>query len=49
MVDFIKLDVNFLELSRSCDEFNGAQVKAICVEAGMNALRRNAPIISKLL
>jgi len=37
-----KEDVNFEELSRSCDDFNGAQVKAICVEAGMLALRREA-------
>jgi 26S proteasome regulatory subunit T5 len=35
-------DVNFDELARSCDEFNGAQCKAICVEAGMIALRRGA-------
>ncbi|KAJ2413969.1 26S proteasome regulatory subunit 6A, partial [Coemansia sp. RSA 2531] len=35
-------DVNFEELARSCDEFNGAQCKAICVEAGMIALRRGA-------
>ncbi|KAL3898240.1 MAG: hypothetical protein SGCHY_002880 [Lobulomycetales sp.] len=35
-------DVNFEELSRCCDEFNGAQCKAICVEAGMIALRRGA-------
>ncbi|KAJ1657182.1 26S proteasome regulatory subunit 6A [Dispira simplex] len=35
-------DVNFEELSRCCNEFNGAQCKAICVEAGMIALRRNA-------
>eukprot|EP00914_Ancora_sagittata_P017327 GHVO01034185.1.p1 GENE.GHVO01034185.1~~GHVO01034185.1.p1 ORF type:complete len:421 (-),score=94.44 GHVO01034185.1:136-1311(-) len=34
-------DVNFLELSRSTDDFNGAQLKAICVEAGMFALRRD--------
>jgi 26S proteasome regulatory subunit T5 len=40
-----KEDVNFEELSRSCDDFNGAQVKAICVEAGMLALRRDASII----
>jgi len=38
-------DVNFEELARSCDDFNGAQVKAICVEAGMLALRREASII----
>ena len=35
-------DVNFEELARSSQDFNGAQVKAICVEAGMNALRRGA-------
>ena len=26
-------DVNFDELSRSTDDFNGAQCKAVCVEA----------------
>lgn len=40
-----KDDVNFEELSRCCDDFNGAQVKAICVEAGMLALRREASTI----
>lgn len=40
-----KEDVNFEELARSCDDFNGAQIKAICVEAGMLALRREASII----
>lgn len=35
-------DVNFRELARSTDDFNGAQLKAVCVEAGMIALRRNA-------
>ena len=35
-------NVNYDELSRSCDEFNGAQCKAVCVEAGMIALRRGA-------
>ncbi|KAI3646100.1 hypothetical protein MP228_005699 [Amoeboaphelidium protococcarum] len=33
-------DVNFEELARCCDEFNAAQCKAVCVEAGMIALRR---------
>eukprot|EP00382_Lankesteria_abbotti_P002990 CAMPEP_0113849714 /NCGR_PEP_ID=MMETSP0372-20130328/3334_1 /TAXON_ID=340204 /ORGANISM="Lankesteria abbotti" /LENGTH=336 /DNA_ID=CAMNT_0000819635 /DNA_START=36 /DNA_END=1042 /DNA_ORIENTATION=+ /assembly_acc=CAM_ASM_000359 len=37
-----KGDVNFQELSRSTDDFNGAQLKAVCVEAGMVALRRGA-------
>jgi 26S proteasome regulatory subunit T5 len=35
-------DVNFEELARSTDEFNGAQVKAVCIEAGMIALREGA-------
>ncbi|ORM39782.1 26S protease regulatory subunit 6A [Babesia sp. Xinjiang] len=35
-------DVNFLELARSTEDFNGAQLKAVCVEAGMVALRRGA-------
>src|SRR5690606_11927657 len=35
-------DVNFEELARCTDDFNGAQCKAVCVEAGMIALRRNA-------
>merc|ERR1719410_1834305 len=35
-------DVNFDELGRSTDDFNGAQLKAVCVEAGMLALRRDA-------
>merc|ERR1712042_348129 len=39
-------DVNFDELSRCCDDFNGAQCKAVAVEAGMLALRRDADVIS---
>ncbi|EDO37502.1 predicted protein [Nematostella vectensis] len=35
-------DVNFDELSRCTDDFNGAMLKAVCVEAGMIALRREA-------
>ena len=38
--------VNFDELARSCEDFNGAQCKAVCVEAGMIALRRNAQQLS---
>jgi len=34
-------DVNFEEIARSCDDFNGAQLKAVTVEAGMIALRRD--------
>ncbi|KAK9763995.1 26S proteasome regulatory subunit 6A [Basidiobolus ranarum] len=39
-------NVNFEELARCCDEFNGAQCKAVCVEAGMLALRRGAVELS---
>lgn len=34
--------VNFEELARTTDEMNGAQLKAVCVEAGMIALREGA-------
>ncbi|KAA3676798.1 26S proteasome regulatory subunit T5 [Paragonimus westermani] len=39
-------DVNYEELARCTDDFNGAQCKAVCVEAGMIALRRNASEIT---
>ncbi|EKM79315.1 hypothetical protein AGABI1DRAFT_113879 [Agaricus bisporus var. burnettii JB137-S8] len=39
-------DVNYEELARSTDEFNGAQLKAVCVEAGMFALREGAKTLS---
>ncbi|PGH32586.1 26S protease regulatory subunit 6A [[Emmonsia] crescens] len=32
--------INWAELARSTDEFGGAQLKAVCVEAGMIALRK---------
>ncbi|KIH65828.1 26S proteasome subunit P45 family protein [Ancylostoma duodenale] len=38
----VNKDVNFEELARCTDDFNGAQCKAVCVEAGMIALRRDA-------
>jgi ATP-dependent 26S proteasome regulatory subunit len=38
-------DVNFEELARSTEDFNGAMLKAVCVEAGMLALRRDATTI----
>lgn len=38
----LSTDVNFDELARSTDEFNAAQLKAVCVEAGMIALREGA-------
>jgi 26S proteasome regulatory subunit T5 len=42
----VSKDVNFEELARCTDDFNGAQCKAVCVEAGMIALRRNATELS---
>ncbi|VDH90581.1 26S proteasome regulatory subunit T5 [Mytilus galloprovincialis] len=38
----VSKDTNFEELARCTDDFNGAQLKAVCVEAGMIALRRGA-------
>ncbi|KAL3943272.1 MAG: hypothetical protein SGBAC_002643 [Bacillariaceae sp.] len=38
----VSSEVVFEELARGCDDFNGAQLKAVCVEAGMLALRREA-------
>lgn len=37
--------VNWRELARSTDEFNGAQLKAVTVEAGMIALRNGKLVI----
>ena len=34
--------LNFEELARSTDDFNGAMLKAVCVEGGMVALKRGA-------
>jgi len=39
-------DVNYDELARSTDDFNGAQCKAVCVEAGMIALRRESSLVT---
>jgi len=39
-------EVNFEELARCTDDFNGAQLKAVCVEAGMIALRRDSTQIN---
>lgn len=39
-------EVNFDELARCTDGFNGAQCKAVCVEAGMIALRREGSTIT---
>lgn len=41
-MNYDKKYVNFKELSRCTDDFNGAMLKAVCVEAGMIALRRGA-------
>ena len=38
-------DVNFEELARCTEDFNGAQMKAVAVEAGMIALRRESTVI----
>lgn len=38
----VNSDTNYEELARCTDGFNGAQLKAVCVEAGMIALRRGA-------
>lgn len=38
-------DVRFKEIARICDGFNGAQLKAVCVEGGMSALKRDAEIV----
>lgn len=44
-MNFDKKDVIFKELARICEGFNGAQLKAVCIEAGMNALKRDADIV----
>ncbi|KAK6180348.1 hypothetical protein SNE40_012519 [Patella caerulea] len=42
----VSKDVNYEELARCTDDFNGAQLKAVCVESGMIALRREAAELS---
>ena len=37
--------VNFEELARSSEGFNGAQCKAVCTEAGMIAMRNSAQMV----
>ncbi|AET40268.1 proteasome regulatory particle base subunit RPT5 Ecym_5527 [Eremothecium cymbalariae DBVPG len=37
--------INWQELARSTDEFNGAQLKAVSVEAGMIALRNGQSVV----
>ncbi len=38
--------MNFDELARMTEDFNGAMLKAVCVEAGMLAMRRDATVIT---
>ena len=40
-----KESVNFEEIARCTEDFSGAMLRAVCVEAGMLALRRNASAI----
>jgi len=40
-----KDSVNFDELARCSEDFNGAQCKAVCVEAGMIALRNEQTVL----
>ena len=42
----VSTDTNYEELARCTDGFNGAQLKAVCVEAGMIALRRSADLLA---
>jgi 26S proteasome regulatory subunit T5 len=39
-------EVNFEEIARSTEDFNGAQLKAVAVEAGMIALRKEQDYIT---
>jgi len=41
----VSTETNFEELARCTEDFNGAQLKAVCVEAGMQALRRGGSCI----
>lgn len=38
-------DINYEEVARSTEDFNGAQLKAVCVEAGCFALRNDRAFI----
>eukprot|EP01102_Stenamoeba_stenopodia_P021153 TRINITY_DN8447_c0_g1_i1.p1 TRINITY_DN8447_c0_g1~~TRINITY_DN8447_c0_g1_i1.p1 ORF type:complete len:429 (+),score=126.76 TRINITY_DN8447_c0_g1_i1:135-1421(+) len=42
----VSSNVNYEELARCTTDFNGAMLKAVCVEAGMIAVRREATEIS---
>ncbi|GKT34912.1 26S proteasome regulatory subunit 6A homolog B [Aduncisulcus paluster] len=41
----VSAKVNLKEIAGMCEDFNGAQLKAVCVEGGMIALRRRARIV----
>lgn len=41
-------DVNYEELARCTDDFNGAQCKAVCVEAGRFSLTFSFLLLLKL-
>lgn len=43
----VAANVNFDELARSTEGFNGAQCKAVCIEAGMAAIRKNKSEINQ--
>ncbi|KAM0688460.1 26S proteasome regulatory subunit 6A [Conglomerata obtusa] len=43
----VKEGVNYEELARSTEGFNGAQLKAVCVEAGVAAMRKDLDIIDQ--
>ena len=38
--------MNFRELSLLTDKLNGAEIKAICTEAGMFAIRNRKPMVT---
>ncbi|MDD1737900.1 MAG: hypothetical protein LUP00_03980 [Methanothrix sp.] len=40
-------DVDMDEIAKETEEASGADLKAIVVEAGMNALRRGASVVSR--
>jgi len=43
----VSSDVNYDELAKCTDDFNAAQCKAVCVEAGMLALRRGGEELNR--
>ncbi|XP_053668375.1 26S proteasome regulatory subunit 6A-B-like [Anopheles marshallii] len=41
----VSADVNFEEIARCTDDMNGAQCKAVCLEAGIIAIKRSAAVV----